>query len=189
MTHPTEPERPVAPHATGAQPDDGAAVIADDPHALHAQLATLQRERDVARLDLAWQAERENYMVANGEGGGRSIPTRTSLGCGVLMAIAVIVLTAWGRLPLADQDAWRIHAITLGREPSAIDRWLFVLLGPDEAALPAVVFIVIVAVVTIRTYRKAVAYEAAEIAYRDKRARLLSGDAEPERTASAPPSG
>lgn len=161
----------------------------DDLPTLHAQLATLQRERDVAELDLAWHVERETYMVSDAEGTGRSIPTRTgSVGCGAVVAIAAIALTAWGRLPLAEQDAWRIHEIALGRQPSAIDRWLFVVLGPDEGTLTVVAFLIFLAVVTIRTYRKAAAHEAAEIAYRAKRARLLSGESEPVPPASGPPS-
>jgi len=154
-------------HRTGALTDEEfaaakAAVLAGGRpgsapgEALQGHIELIERQNEVARLDREWQSERERYMVA-GRYGYRYIPTR---GMSVLGGVAI---TAFGIL-------WTVMAASMVGLAGGVFA-LFPLFG--------VLFTLMGIGVSVYSYTKAGQYEAAERAYRQRRARLMGEKTEP----------
>ncbi|MFO0881614.1 MAG: SHOCT domain-containing protein [Gemmataceae bacterium] len=130
---------PVAP----AQPDAG----------LQRKVEELERQSELNRLDDAWAAERDSFMMTDKEG-VRSLPTKTG------SVLGGIFLAGFGIL-------WTVFAA--GITSNAPDSMGFAKVFP----LFGVLFIFFGVGMSIYSHKRASEYEMAEARYRQKRAELL----------------
>lgn len=155
----TELERLRDLHRSGALTDDAFAAAVDAAGRYQDQIEALTRENAALRFDRQWADEREAYLVSGdrltgGDQDRRFIPTRST--------------SMWGGGALAALGIGLIVLGKMGNGDSNGGNFLFV----------GLIILVIGFAVNVGRYNKAIEYEAAEKAYRDRRARLLAGEAE-----------
>jgi len=120
----------------------------------------LRQQNEIAMLDREWDRGRERYMLS-GRYGTRSVPSK-----GVAIGMGLVLL-GFGTV-------WMVIALGIARVAMQIIGGGAI--GGAFLVFPmfGVLFLLISIFMAVDTYRKAVAYEEAESAYRHRRALLLA---------------